>query len=274
MIKSLTPEQEALITVYCEKWRKIAFSTDTINFDKAASVVFTLYERLGLKKPKVIFFESPKLVCDEWEERWKTENTLINLNIRIKWHPLYPYYASYIFMKFVHNILKKLFKLDIFQNQLEIYEGQVSVLNCLHSCFQDQIDSKFYEYLWNQIHYSVVDTFAIEAYIAEEIWYDFYTFNRTIRPDSMRYDAALFDFCISILGCKYPEIEWNIIKDLFEFCGWIYPMEDICCLSNRPSIVSLDRDRLLHAEGQPAIQYRDGSGLYYSHGDVLPEEIS
>lgn len=32
LIESLTPEQEALIPVYRKKWRRIAFSTETIDY--------------------------------------------------------------------------------------------------------------------------------------------------------------------------------------------------------------------------------------------------
>ncbi len=42
-IDQLTPEQEALIPVYLDKWRKIAFSTEPINQEQAANSVKAAY---------------------------------------------------------------------------------------------------------------------------------------------------------------------------------------------------------------------------------------
>ncbi|MFN6512933.1 MAG: hypothetical protein RMY29_000355 [Nostoc sp. CreGUA01] len=39
LIEKLTPEQEALIPVYREKWRAIALSTERIDREKAAEAV-------------------------------------------------------------------------------------------------------------------------------------------------------------------------------------------------------------------------------------------
>jgi hypothetical protein len=59
MIKKLTPEQEALIPVYREKWRKIAFSTEPFERKKTAELVQFAYANFGEQKPEVIFFYSP-----------------------------------------------------------------------------------------------------------------------------------------------------------------------------------------------------------------------
>ncbi|WP_225912546.1 hypothetical protein [Nostoc flagelliforme] len=43
LIEKLTPEQEALILVYREKWRAIALSTERIDREKAAKAVKAAY---------------------------------------------------------------------------------------------------------------------------------------------------------------------------------------------------------------------------------------
>ena len=58
-INSLTPEQEALIPVYREKWRAIALSTEPIDRQKAAEAVKTVYAAIGYKEPEILFFDSP-----------------------------------------------------------------------------------------------------------------------------------------------------------------------------------------------------------------------
>ncbi len=58
MIETLTPEQEALMPVYREKWWKIALSTEPIDREKAAETVKAIYAAIGEKEPKIIFCDS------------------------------------------------------------------------------------------------------------------------------------------------------------------------------------------------------------------------
>ncbi len=57
-IITLTPEQEALIPIYHDKWRKIALSTERIDRQKAADAVKAAYKLIGDEEPKIIFFDS------------------------------------------------------------------------------------------------------------------------------------------------------------------------------------------------------------------------
>ena len=62
-IEKLTPQQEALIGVYREKWRRIALSTDAIDRQKASNAVKAAYERIGYQEPEIIFCDSPEAAC-------------------------------------------------------------------------------------------------------------------------------------------------------------------------------------------------------------------
>lgn len=61
-IEKLTPEQEALIPVYREKWRAIALSTEPIDRQKAKEAVLAAYAAIGKPEPKVLFCDSPQAV--------------------------------------------------------------------------------------------------------------------------------------------------------------------------------------------------------------------
>lgn len=62
-ITKLTPEQEALIPVYREKWRAIALSTERIDRQKTAEAVKAFYTALDLPQPNsVIFSIAPMLL--------------------------------------------------------------------------------------------------------------------------------------------------------------------------------------------------------------------
>lgn len=69
-IESLTPEQEALIPVYREKWKAIsltaclanALSTEPINRQKASDAVKAAYTAVDKEEPEILFFDSPNLM--------------------------------------------------------------------------------------------------------------------------------------------------------------------------------------------------------------------
>ncbi|WP_199332888.1 hypothetical protein [Nostoc sp. FACHB-190] len=66
LIEKLTPEQEALIPVYREKWRQIALSTERIDREKAADAVNAVYKILGCDEPQIVFFDSPYAALEEF----------------------------------------------------------------------------------------------------------------------------------------------------------------------------------------------------------------
>ncbi|MFS0519098.1 hypothetical protein ACEYW6_30990 [Nostoc sp. UIC 10607] len=58
LIEKLTPEQEALIPVYRQKWRAIALSTERIDKEKVEEVVKAAYTAIGKQQPEIIFCNS------------------------------------------------------------------------------------------------------------------------------------------------------------------------------------------------------------------------
>ena len=58
-IAILTPEQEALIPVYQEKWQAIALSTEPINRQKAEAAIKAAYGIMGKRAPQIRFCSSP-----------------------------------------------------------------------------------------------------------------------------------------------------------------------------------------------------------------------
>ncbi|HAZ47040.1 MAG TPA: hypothetical protein DDW76_28605 [Cyanobacteria bacterium UBA11369] len=59
LIEKLTPEQEALIPIYREKWRQIALSTERIDRKKATVAVKAAYAAIGKEEPLIAFYDSP-----------------------------------------------------------------------------------------------------------------------------------------------------------------------------------------------------------------------
>ena len=70
MLKELTPEQEARLPEFRDKWLKIGLCTDPIDFEKAKAAVSLAYECADLKPPKEFeYFESPESMANTFKER-------------------------------------------------------------------------------------------------------------------------------------------------------------------------------------------------------------
>lgn len=73
-IDKLTPEQEAKIPLYKEKWLKVGLNTDRINRPKLIEILNRFYEVCGFTKPdEVRFFDSPFAMQQEANKLNKTE---------------------------------------------------------------------------------------------------------------------------------------------------------------------------------------------------------
>lgn len=55
----LTPAQEALLLSYCDKWRKIARSTERLDPEQAKCAIASIYAHLHMPLPSILFFPSP-----------------------------------------------------------------------------------------------------------------------------------------------------------------------------------------------------------------------
>ncbi|MBD1906273.1 hypothetical protein NDI37_06340 [Funiculus sociatus GB2-A5] len=108
-LKSLTPEQEALIPVIREKWRAIVFSKGLINRSKAKEAVKVAYSVIRKKEPEIIFFDSPYAALNspilnrkgrflanlfDFELKWKLEQQLMSHKARQFQYLAYQLYSN------------------------------------------------------------------------------------------------------------------------------------------------------------------------------------
>jgi hypothetical protein len=65
---------------------------------------------------------------------------------------------------------------------------------------------------------------------------------------------------------------WWALQSLIRESGWIFPYDKVCLVCDRPIKLSLDQHHLFHAEGEYALLFADGYGLYFHHGVALPRQ--
>lgn len=278
-MKKLTPEQEALIPVYRDKWRQIALSTERIDRAKAESAIKAAYIANGKPEPEVEFFSSPCVVWKSLSCYWQDYfgNRLRSL-------------AELPLTKIPENQLesyelgKRLFKLNPlagvdFSSFTSLQEPLESVINPLESHYlKNSVPRSLREQLYRQSQSIIegspfytgdifIETMMGSLGSVMDIKFSLWT-----RPEVLAGDAAFLDFGFSVLNYPYDREKWEILQELIVSCGWIYSCEQTCLVCDRPLKLSFDSQDRLHAEGKPAIQFADGWGLYSYHGVTLPEK--
>lgn len=58
---------------------------------------------------------------------------------------------------------------------------------------------------------------------------------------------------------------------LTEHVSWMYPGRDVVYASDRPTVINLDQNGVLHCENGPAIAWMNGDAIYAWHGVIVPE---
>ena len=242
-IERLTPEQEALIPVYREKWRSVAFSTERIERKQASEAVKAAYIFSGLSEPEVIFLDSPFRAWSYYfEERTFQWGTTVR-------------HLIYHGLQFnVGNI--GLDKLE-FMSSLEKYLWLklVDVLNDDVRQVTDAIEKQ----TKNQL--SLVGEPPFVNYIKS-----------MLHTEEWACCSSYYDYCVSVLDCECEPWEWIAYRSVAMYCGWLLPTTKVCIVCDRPTKLSFDSEGRLHSEVEPAIQFADGFKVYAHHGKLLPEQ--
>ena len=63
------------------------------------------------------------------------------------------------------------------------------------------------------------------------------------------------------------------LAKLSEYCGWWWPFDELCILSERPSVLKINDRSQLHCDGGPSLLYPDGFSLFTLNGVCVPENI-
>ncbi|MEH1826576.1 MAG: DUF6745 domain-containing protein [Nostoc sp.] len=296
LIEKLTPEQEALIPVYREKWRAIALSTERIDREKAAKAVKVAYAAFGFEEPDIIFCDSPYAAfseifldrIDQLRQKFDLSN-IIKLNksfrIRIKNQQQFHQPLPGIIGKQI-NFYNKLINSPIFQGIADITtydclywkldsngwdDGYRLFYGCLMSELVIKINEELLNKPWRQVKNRIGQQLwvslkkRLESYI-ENIYFQCW------QPNRKTTEASVHDFYFRALNFDYNVKRFQSYQSLITECGWIFALEKVAIICDRPLHLRFDNENRLHAEGEPAIEFTDGYSLYSYHGVTLPEK--
>ncbi|WP_293352497.1 MULTISPECIES: DUF6745 domain-containing protein [unclassified Microcoleus] len=247
VIHKLTPEQEALIPVYREKWRSIALSTEPIDRQKATEAVTAAYALLGKKPPMIIFSDSP------YASFYPTFNQMESLFWNDPWHEPKGQLDSQLYSQLTNLLGWNQWKNHVKSQLIRTLNRQ------LENPEIHELTMQLMRQLESQLAYQPITYFPSE------------TLGYYFPSDNLSYFGSMFDFYISVLNCPYNKKKWSIYQSLAKYCGWIVPFKRVCFICDRPTIISFDNQQRLHALASPAVLFKDGFKVYAVNGVRVPE---
>ena len=277
-IEKLTPEQEALIPVYWEKWKAIALSTEPIDRQKASLAVKAAYATIGKKEPEILFFDSPYAVLNAFPSQLLESE----LNDDF-WDSVLNDKIEFALSSVLSSPLDS--QLDI---ELRVQQDRKTDLRQLNEQRRDRLNSQ----LWDRMYEALIAQVGVELWREWSEGYAEDLENNPVGKADKQLDCKLGliadftiqpellatwygftnDFCISVLNCSHDALRWEAFQAVTQSCGWILPLEKIVIVCDRPIKLSFDENYQLHAQAEPAIQFADGYSLYSHHGITLPEK--
>ncbi len=253
-IEKLTPEQEALIPVYRDKWRKIAYGNQPCDRSIAAEAVKAAYKLIG-EQPEVIFCDSPGEALKTLGKLPISDDIVDNLQPRLE-------------EKIFRNLVEKCVD-QILGEWLTRRLGSPQFL--LYKYLREELSEHSQNIPLRNIRFSLLSIINSQYYnqVNKHLKNCLYRIN-FIKIEEWIAQASLLDFCFTVLGLDYNQAEWEAYQLIVESCGWLLPLKKYCIVVSRPEIL-LDSENRLHAEGKPAVRFPDGYKLYFFQNVLIPK---
>ena len=237
-ITNLTPEQEALIPDYIDKWTKIAFSNEPTNKLEIIPAIEEIYKLINLPKAIIYFCDRPTSKIEVLNDL-----NLDNFGWSIK---------NQVYDLIVDNIEQQI-QLNLSDDLWEhLDEDNVVRVPSFHG-----------KKIW-----SISDP---EVNSDDGFYFGDIAFFEGNFRNTLIYVGLLFDYCFTLFDYESDLFRqlWQILLSLVHNCSQIFFFENVCIVYEKLEFLSLDRDSYLHNDGQPAVKFKNGTVYYAFHGEVI-----
>ncbi|MDX2217106.1 MAG: hypothetical protein SFY66_27815 [Oculatellaceae cyanobacterium bins.114] len=258
IVTKLSPVQEAMLPNYRDKWRSIAMLTEPINPQKVSAIIKAAYTASHYPEPEIWFYGNPFVAIKQILATQDFEKYAGN-SIRLR------------FSKRVIDHLHHGIKQQLGEGLAISLRNQIQFPEFPHYPTESNPQASFFPYGIEQCTELQLMTDLDQSELEFANVSDFAM--SLVRPAGWSIWGCMFDFCISVLGLHHDREKWKVFQELMQYCGFIFQFEKVCIACDRPCKLSFDHDNRLHAEGEPALQFADGYGVYARHGIHPSQEM-
>ena len=293
-IEKLTPEQEAELPAFRQRYLHIACGGGRIDRDTLQGHLTAAYAMIGKPAPALFIFDSPaacmlalkifkmpkesqlrsqlrsQLESQLWSQLGSQLESQLGSQLRSQlesqlWSQLRSQLWSQLGSQLRSQLWSQLWNQLWSQlgSQLESQLGSQ-----LWSQLRSQLGSQLWSQLWSQLGSQLGS--QLRSQLRSQNIYD----SNYLWGSQDLYWLAFYRFAQSI-GVKYSKKDakaLDIMEGISTQCEWWFPYDGIVIASERPTSVRWDGERRLHCETGPAVEYADGYELYSWRGISIPAE--
>ena len=229
----------------------LTLSTTPIDSRTATETAKKLYAAIGLEAPQVIVCSSPQVFSIKLLEQLKIYSSSQHqkpsaIEAHFAWE-------KFLFPELFQSVdvgLSLMFWEELWYEIILESDAEIVLL----SEFEDSVENYLFSLGYEPINAA---------------------YQQPLNPKDLVKEIHLTEFFLSKFGITLDQKAQELFRckqQLFENCGWIFPLEKICLICDRPLHLRFDSENRLHAEGESAIAFADGYSLYFHHGVKLPEQ--
>jgi hypothetical protein len=304
-VTSLTPEQQARIPEFLQKWSAIGSSTQPADRSRAAAAIEQIYRRAKIKRPAVIWLTCPlsarlsAIAC----------STLLGSDFVMASRADFGVDAA-VAKQVLSHVESTMLSTEAHRAHSEVtwavdYAVRVparSEADLQWENFRHSEDLRYGFHFTIDTDWSAAETSKLHSIVQAAVGsaVDFATrsvvdatmksshrpwiWNASDKQERRRDGSAcypgfcaLLDYCNQVLGIPMD----RSFLDLSESCSHYWLLRDACFVAERPSAINRDARGRLHCETGPSIRFQSGWGLWHWHGvridrDTIerPEKLS
>ena len=300
-INKLTKEQELKMKEYVDKYVSIGLRTNSIDLEKAIPIVHDIQEKiLKRKKTPVVLLDSPlqawMAVCvfslssgqvdgqvRDQVGRQVYSQVLDQLRVQVKnqvWDQVRRQVLDQVYGQVLDQVEWQV-RRQVGDQVLDQVRAQVrsqvigQVEDQLIYTVEEQVEGQVYSHVRSQVLYQVHN--EVNGQVGEQVGDQVREiFKSFVWP---YLDGCLFASFFSYYSFFKNELGVTGYTDLYEVyeksteLSLIYPLQNICILSNHPEEIHM-QDGVLHNESGPSVRYRDGFSVYSLWGIRVPEWVA
>jgi hypothetical protein len=269
MIDKLTPEQEAKIPEYLQKYYDKVYRSQPIDRNMCEESITYIYKQAGYKAPYVWYVESPLMAQIVANLLTNKDYSNLRSNLRSNlesnlWSNLVSNLRSNLRSNLESNLVSNLesnLESNLWSNLVSnLWSNLVSNLRSnLGSNLRSNLGSNLGSNLWSNLRSNLesIDyiTTAYYGNLSDYGWTCFYDFiNNELMPS---YNLELWSNWKNLISSN--------VYDMIQFDG-------LCIVMSMPNKVNIDDNKRLHSEIGYAVSWKDGYEVYAWHGLIIPKE--
>jgi len=270
-IEKLTPEQEAMMPEWVDKWTKIGLCTDEADVPAATKAVHAAYKVAKLPPPnKIIVCDGPLsgAITASVLKRGDPVRSSVGSSVEDSvWSSVRSSVGSSVWSSVEDSVRSSVWS-SVWSSVGSSVWSSVgsSVEDSVRSSVEDSVRSSVEDSVRSSVRSSVGS--SVEDFVRSSVWS---SVGSSVYGSHDAGWLSFYSFMRDVLKleCVGP---LDGLIDLAHHCGWWIPYENIAIIQHRHNVLKLDDRGRLHSEAGHAVEYRDGWGLSCWHGTAIPDE--